>query len=185
MDAVEKPNFILLMINENKKGWSYQDGKKLGSIACPEHGVTPIVGIFGPLNRLGVGCVKCYGHLPLVPVKVAAAAFKRSGETKEIIEQPMRYWYNRGKKEAHVPEIVICAAIVTANGTIIRGHRHNDAIAAAQTRHLGMGPQQGFITSRNRYVDRKQGLKIQLAAGIASADPGGYRGGELYSEDLY
>ena len=43
---------------------------------------------------------------------------------------------------------------------------------------------QGFITSKNRYVTRAEGLKLQKAAGIPSADPEGY-GSELYSEDLY
>jgi hypothetical protein len=46
------------------------------------------------------------------------------------------------------------------------------------------GMDQGFITSRNRYVDREEGLRLQLAAGIESVAPGGYRG-QLFSEDLY
>jgi hypothetical protein len=87
-------------------------------------------------------------------------------------------------------EIVICSAVKTKEGKIIRGHRHHNCIYAihdmkltpAENQH---GDGQGFITSHNRYVDRKEGLKLQLAAGIKSADPGGYRGNELYSEDLY
>jgi hypothetical protein len=85
-------------------------------------------------------------------------------------------------------EIVICAAVVTDDGKIIRGHRHHDCIRALADRGLTStyrNEKQGFITSRNRYVTRKEGLELQLAAGIKSADPGSYRGDELYSEDLY
>ena len=44
---------------------------------------------------------------------------------------------------------------------------------------------EGFITSRNRYVTRAEGLKLQLEAGIKSVDPEGYKVSQLYSEDLY
>jgi len=96
------------------------------------------------------------------------------------------------------PEICICAAIRLPDGRVIRGHRHGDCIhtAAQLIDHrwrIGLEPSpwsarmcrdQGFMSSRNRYVDREEGLRLQLAAGIPSADPGGYRG-ELFSEDLY
>lgn len=86
-------------------------------------------------------------------------------------------------------EIVICAAVKTKNGTVIRGHRHADAIHAAQTegftlRDLSFADQ-GFVTSRNRYVTREEGRKIQDTAGIKSASPEGYMRGTLFSEDLY
>jgi hypothetical protein len=48
-----------------------------------------------------------------------------------------------------------------------------------------MGDDQGFITSRNRYVGREEALRLQLAAGIKSACPSGYRARDLFSEDLY
>ena len=48
------------------------------------------------------------------------------------------------------------------------------------------GAIQGFITSDNRFVERKEGMKIQKRAGILSAEKdGGYRGDILFSEDLY
>lgn len=85
-------------------------------------------------------------------------------------------------------EICICAAVKTTKGKIIRGHRHGDCFKAILAR--GMKPSssskaQGFITSKNRYVTREVGRKLQDAAGIPSADPEGYRGTTLYSEDLY
>lgn len=95
-----------------------------------------------------------------------------------------------GKSEPD--EIVICAAIKIPNnnGTedlIIRGHRHSDCIRSA----IEMGCsqmslwEQGFVTSKNRYVSRPEAYKIQIAAGIDSAEACGYRPGILFSEDLY
>jgi hypothetical protein len=103
-------------------------------------------------------------------------------------------------------EVVICAAIRLPDGRIFRGHRHGDCIRTARDsvncnggvdpwregdgvgRHEYWTPDmcgdQGFITSANRYVDRKEGMRLQLAAGIESVAKGGYRG-QLYSEDLY
>lgn len=85
-------------------------------------------------------------------------------------------------------EIVICAAIKTQDGQIIRGNRHSDAIRTAIERGLILARgecSQGFITSLNRYVDRKEARKIQERAGVPSAAKGGYRLDILFSEDLY
>jgi hypothetical protein len=90
-------------------------------------------------------------------------------------------------------EICICAAI-KRGGKIFRGHRHGHAMTAMydelmwdHTRReiFQMEEVQGFITSENRFVDREEGLKLQLAAGIKSADKDGYRNRILFSEDLY
>lgn len=86
-------------------------------------------------------------------------------------------------------EIVICAAIQYKCGELIRGHRHDDCIANANKREVPLeakGAIMGFITSKNRFVDRIEGMKIQKAAGIPSAwQKDGYRGDLLFSEDLY
>jgi hypothetical protein len=96
-------------------------------------------------------------------------------------------------------EVCICAAVRLPDGRVFRGHRHSDCLLTArQAVNAGrdereyddvwrphMGGDQGFVTSRNRYVDREEGLKLQLAAGIKSACPSGYRVRELFSEDLY
>lgn len=82
------------------------------------------------------------------------------------------------------PEIVICAAVVATNGTIIRCHRHHDGIEALTRRNLLMLAQ-GFVTSRNRYVSRTDAMRLQVLAGVSSTRPGGYRGDQLFSEDLY
>jgi len=96
--------------------------------------------------------------------------------------------------EGGLPELCICAAIRLPDGRVIRGHRHHNcfaAIAELATVDASIPSQserfeQGFVTSRNRFVDRVEGLALQRAAGIPSADPvrKGY-GNQLFSEDLY
>lgn len=95
-------------------------------------------------------------------------------------------------------ETIICSAIRLEDGRIFRGHRHSDCIQVAHYvvtyahEHLkGLewkcpyGEGQGFISSKNRYVTREEGLRLQKAAGIESVAEGGYRGKQLFSEDLY
>ena len=87
-------------------------------------------------------------------------------------------------------EICIVAAIKTPSGFIIRGQRHGDCIRAAQqikalTKFEIANAIQGFITSKNRFVRRIEGRRLQDEAGIPSACPDGYMPGTLMSEDLY
>lgn len=88
-------------------------------------------------------------------------------------------------------EICICAAILDGTGKIWRGHRHADAISTATEAGVSLLPPhppggwQGFVTSRNRFVNREEGMQLQIKAGIPSSDRGGYRGDRLFSEDLY
>ena len=88
-------------------------------------------------------------------------------------------------------EICICSAIKTTTGFIIRGQRHSDCFRTATgIKALTLfeidKAEQGFITSKNRFVDRKEGLKLQRQAGIEPFDNNGsYRSDELFSEDLY
>ncbi len=88
------------------------------------------------------------------------------------------------------PEICICAA-VKADDKVFRCHRHHHGLKmvhdAEQQDHAltFMSVEQGFITSRNRFVGREEALKLQQAAGLPSVDPSGYRARELFSEDLY
>lgn len=108
---------------------------------------------------------------------------------QEVIEAFIETSLREVEEEAK-REIVICAAVVAEDGYIARGHRHSHCMATLRGMkkkypHLKDGAEQGFITSKNRYVTRKEGYALQIEAGIPSADPGGYRGGELYSEDLY
>lgn len=93
-------------------------------------------------------------------------------------------------------EIVICSAIKWKN-KIWRGHRHGDCMGVArdelsfkynrkQILNLkGLFENQGFMTSKNRFVTREEGRILQDKAGIKSVDKDGYRGNTLFSEDLY
>ena len=89
-------------------------------------------------------------------------------------------------------EIIICAAI-KVNNLIFRGHRHchcfaamNDQLSWDMTRQQikQLNQEQGFITSRNKFVDRKTALLIALENNQVK-DLSQIRGEELYSEDLY
>lgn len=86
-------------------------------------------------------------------------------------------------------EVCICAAIRLDDGEVFRGHRHNDAIRTAGNAGVERArihrAEQGFITSRNRFVGREEGAALQRAAGIVSAQTGALPEGMLFSEDLY
>ncbi len=85
-----------------------------------------------------------------------------------------------------MPETCVRAAIKLADGTVIEGKRHHLCLREAFGRGLSItGHEQGFVTSAGRFVNRAEGRRLQDAAGVSSVAPGGYRGGLLYSEDLY
>ncbi len=92
------------------------------------------------------------------------------------------------RKSSTPNEIVICSAVKTTDGQIVRGHRHGDCIHTIYRMNLVPDTAieaQGFVTSSNRYVTRDEGRRLQDAAGIPSIAPEGYRGSTLFSEDLY
>lgn len=115
----------------------------------------------------------------------------------EEVKTLMESAYQNGVKDGllQTKEICICAAVKSTTGMVVRAHRHGDCIYLMVTgRVYEDGKQltpskkledQGFITSKNRYVTREEGRKLQDAAGIPSASPDGYRGKTLFSEDLY
>lgn len=91
-------------------------------------------------------------------------------------------------------EICICSAIQMPDGELIRGHRHDSCYDVvrrrpdAEEKRLDIvHAAQGFITSRNRFVDRREAMTLQRASGLPSRyrKDGAYVGEELFSEDLY
>lgn len=87
-------------------------------------------------------------------------------------------------------EICIVAAMRTPTGLVLRGQRHSDCIKALKqieslTYFEIIKAEQGFITSKNRFVGRKEGYELQKKAKVKSQREGGYTEGRLYSEDLY
>src|SRR5512146_2217657 len=82
------------------------------------------------------------------------------------------------EKEAS-SEICLCAAIKTASGRIYPGRRHGHCAVSIyylenEEEKKKTGQVQGFLTSKGRFVDRVEGLRLQKAAGIKSAAPEGY-----------
>lgn len=92
-------------------------------------------------------------------------------------------------------ETVICAAL-RYKGQIWYGHRHAHAQTALYDELAWELPrkkiakdwenvEQGFVTTKGRFVNRSAAYKLQIRAGKQSACKDGYTGLELYSEDLY
>lgn len=98
-------------------------------------------------------------------------------------------------------EVCICAAI-RWKGKVWRGHRHGHCMEVMRQelswtmtgeqmmKAEGMFSEQGFVTSKNRYVGREEALALHKAAGIPShaetvKEGDGYRGSIMFSEDLY
>ena len=91
-------------------------------------------------------------------------------------------------------EIILCSAI-DYNGTIICGHRHGDCYIILRNLNNSIleedepgRDKQGFLTSYNRFVDRKEGWKIakennQIKFGLKASENG--EDSELISENLY
>lgn len=88
-------------------------------------------------------------------------------------------------------EFILCAAL-NYNGTIIAAARHKDCYKVIEELFLNTGmcerEDQGFLTSQNRYVNRKEAWKIakennQIKHGLEVSDRGD--DSELISENLY
>ena len=76
--------------------------------------------------------------------------------------------------------------INTPRGVVLCGFRHGDIISQvlplSGERQFKLGEHiQGFLTSTNRFVDRKEGAKIFINCGGTLK----YSESKLYSEDLY
>lgn len=90
-----------------------------------------------------------------------------------------------------IPELPACAAIQLPDGTTFAGARHHECLSMINMTFGGNCPfakstwVQGFMTNRGRFVIRREALRMCVKAGVPSASPAGYRGVELYSEDLY
>lgn len=102
-------------------------------------------------------------------------------------------------------ETILCAAIWYKSapsahfqprnihkGVVVSGYRHSHCLAifVSLTGKRGVEVEagemvQGFLTSKNRFVDRKEAQIIHKTTVGKSFDPNGYRGEELFSEDLY
>ncbi len=86
-------------------------------------------------------------------------------------------------------ETIVCSAI-RKDGKIWTGLRHNNCILSyfeeAGKQFGGAERNQGFMTSLDRYVDRREGYRIAKAAGqLEGRKKNGSNQPILYSEDLW
>lgn len=90
-------------------------------------------------------------------------------------------------------EFILCASL-NFKGNIICGHRHSDCYAIlkdvvkVKDEDMPQRENQGFLTSLNRYVDRKEAWKIakennQIKWGLEVSENG--EDSQLISENLY
>lgn len=89
-------------------------------------------------------------------------------------------WFNDGFRREHMP-------VNTPEGLVVCGLRHCNCIAILSEmfpdRRYIKNHVQGFLTSKNRFVDRIEGWKIALAAGQVL--PEDLIGSQLFSENLW
>jgi len=74
-------------------------------------------------------------------------------------------------------------------GVVFCGHRHLQCMYMMiciykLKQHEAGEEEQGFLTSKNRFVDREEGLEIAIAAGQVEKGKT-YSNTSLFSEDLY
>lgn len=74
-------------------------------------------------------------------------------------------------------------------GIVFAGHRHHNCLyqmvaISGKMQHEAGEEVQGFLTSKNRFVDRKEALQIALLENQV-LDLNDIRGKQLFSEDLY
>lgn len=90
-------------------------------------------------------------------------------------------WLTEVERAHHRP-------INTPDGVVYCGYRHNHCIATivastGKRLHEHGNHVQGFLTNKNRFVDRVEGGRIAVACG--QIEKLRFSKDELYSEDLY
>lgn len=114
--------------------------------------------------------------------KVNVQELLEKPKVKQIIAE-----INKNYSQQPEYELPACAA-VRDNRTyaVVADRRHGDCLSRMNALQIPKDCRtQGFVTNRGRFVDRREAFRLMQAAGIPSAAEGGYRGEELYSEDLY
>lgn len=87
------------------------------------------------------------------------------------------------------PERIVCAANMFPDGLIVLGVRHGCEIMSAQAKAMGrdrlIETKQGFYTNWQRWVDRKEGMRIAKSQGQIFRPGGTHDTDTLFSECLY
>jgi hypothetical protein len=100
-------------------------------------------------------------------------------------------WYKDIPLQKEIPQVLPKNC---DRGLVVLGHRHGQAmwtmscltgLRSVENAEDGVGEhEQGFLTNKNRFVDREEGFEIAEVAGQLNDRPRG-GGRTLYSEDLY
>jgi len=102
--------------------------------------------------------------------------------TKEYIVCSAIWYIDAMKEHVHQPKNV-------AHGYVLCGLRHHNIIALnydlTGTKTTGMESVQGFLTSANRFVNRKEAHEIAELQDQIVHKSGNLHDGVLYSEDIY
>lgn len=97
-------------------------------------------------------------------------------------------WYKEMPLVNNGEQLLKTARPVNCNtGIVFCGHRHHNCLhqmvaLTGKYQHEAGEEVQGFLTSTNRFVDRKEGMDIALKANQVVNY---YHSDTLYSEDLY
>lgn len=87
-------------------------------------------------------------------------------------------WYDDGKEHVHQPKNI-------ETGYVICGRRHHNIIGIADIfgKKTKRDTIQGFLTSDDNFVNRKEAIPIALEAGQTTSEELEFN--QLYSEDIY
>ena len=82
----------------------------------------------------------------------------------------------------HIRDNITYVAEPVETGFIILGYRHIDCLRSLVRIRKTLPNEEGFITSKNKFVDREEAYVIALGAGQIKYDSGSH---SLTSDDLY
>jgi len=123
---------------------------------------------------------ECYEDRCIYHNKVDASCDEQECKRKPVSKEYIlcaAIWFSDGKTHEHQPKNV-------KHGFIICGRRHHNCYATKWIFDKTSYPNtQGFITNRDRFVDRTEAYMIACLSGQINEDP--EIEGTLISEDLY
>jgi hypothetical protein len=110
-----------------------------------------------------------------------------AGKARDLM---LKSFNTRLRREKEYDEVIVCSAILVGD-LIIPSVRHSDPLTHAMVERLGllrsnevMEAEQGFVTSKYRFVTREEAWIIAEAADQIVRRVGG-DGKRLYSENLW
>jgi len=154
-----------------KMNWTKQAGDECLTYPPPDSGTSTAVPYWSPIIPAHYGTRFCSG------VQYRGNTDRASRAAKKRIE---------------LPRLIVCAAMLMKDGSIVTGIRHFSPEMRAIMRlaygaegyHLKVADQ-GFVDQKGVFLTREEAWKVAEAAGQIRRVTGSKGVGELYSEDLY